>query len=166
MAQYGEILDAYEPDLDNMYQEFANFFNNPTMTKIKDVNNYSMYMAKTYCLLSNQCRYLIAMVPKDVKGLGTVESLSTIRWVSFQTRTLPDNHNLPPHSYNAKRNGPLACEITRANIGEKASSYKCEKYPFTVTLLHGKKGASEYQSRGTVIAALETYSTIVSLNNP
>lgn len=163
MAQYGEILDDYEPELDAMYQGFADFFNNPTMIKIKDVDEFSMYMSKTYCLLSAKCRYIITFTPKDKKGLDTFESLNTIRWVSLQTRTLEDYHHLPPHAYNAKRGGILDVEINRVKTEKPASTYSCEYFPFTVTLLHTKKGPSEYQDKGTVIAALEQYNTIISL---
>ena len=63
MSQYGEILDTfYDSGKENMYKAFTKYFNNPNMIKIKDVNGYSMYMTKTYCLLSNECRYIIVFV--------------------------------------------------------------------------------------------------------
>ena len=163
--QYGQILEEYEPDVEVMYKAFTTFFNNPTMTKTKDVNKYSVYMSKTYCLLSNECRYLVAMVQRDNRGVGTLESLDTMQWVSFQTRTLRDIHDLPPHAYNAKRGGPLDCEIVRTQNENRASTYKCENFPIEISILHTGKGPSEYQDRGTIIAALETYQTIVKLNN-
>ena len=59
MAHYGELLDAYEPEKDALYGYFDDYFNHPTMVKIKNVKNLSVYMTKTYCLLTNECRYIV-----------------------------------------------------------------------------------------------------------
>lgn len=164
MAHYGEMLDVYEPDKEVIYQAFTAFFSNPTMTKIKDVGQFSMYMSKTYCLLNRDCRYLVAFVNRDGRAPGTPEEMRNTRWESFQTRTMPENHQLPPHAYKAERGGPLDVPILRTEIGAEASTYSCERLGLTVTLLHTKKGPSEYQDRGTLVAALETYQTIVTFN--
>jgi hypothetical protein len=44
----------------------------------------------------------------------------------------------------------------------ESSTYKCDAFPLIITLLN-KKTESDYQPRGTIIAALETYSTIITL---
>ena len=36
---YGELLDDYEPEHENIYSYFVKYFNNPTMTKVKDTEN-------------------------------------------------------------------------------------------------------------------------------
>jgi hypothetical protein len=162
MAQYGEILDVYEPEKDMLYKSMTTFFNNPMMTKIKDVNQYSMYMSKTYCLLNRNCRYLIAFVNKDELNVGSTSELRTLRWDSFQTRTMSENHKLQSHAYKAQRGGHLDVPINRVNVDEEASTYDCDKLSLTVTLLHTKKGPSEYNDNGTLIAALETYQTVLS----
>lgn len=165
MANYGQLLDAFEPNKDEMYQAFTEYFNNPTMSKIKNVDRYSMYMSKTYCLLSNECRYIIAFVLQDSFSIGSYEELRNLRWVSLQTRELSDNHNLPPHAYNAVAQGPLSTIIIRTKMDENSSTYSCEKFPITITLLNSvKKNSSVYQNKGTIIAALETYNTIVTVN--
>ena len=165
MAGYGEILEPFEPDLDLMYKAFVNYFKDPVMVKIKNVDKYSMYMIKNYCLLSKECRYMVALVPKDGYDVGYKQSLSNLRWVSFQTRTLDADHDLPPHSYNPIRGGPLDVEIVRIKTDEKASTYSCKKFPFTVTLLHTKNNLNEYTEKGTIVTALETFQTIVALTN-
>jgi hypothetical protein len=162
MSQYGQLLDSFEPDKEKMYKSFDDYFNHPTMVKIKDANNHSMYMSKTYCLLSNECRYIIAFVIQDQMPVWTQESLLTLQWVSLQTRTLADNHKLPPHGYQPRREGPLNVTINRTKVTPESSTYTCKDLPLTVTLLHG---ASEYQDRGNIIAALETYSTIICVND-
>lgn len=165
MSQYGQILDAYDPNIEEMYQAFTEYFNNPTMTKIKNIDNFSMYMTKTYCLLSNECRYIIAFILQDVSSIGSTEKLDTLRWISLQTRELSDKHNLPPHSYNAVNKGLLTSIISRTKLDNNSSTYECKRFPITVTLLNSsKKNSSLYQEKGTIIAALETYNTIITMN--
>lgn len=163
LEQYGEMLGSYDPDREKLYVAFDNYFNHPTMVKIKDVNGYSMYMSKTYCLLSNECRYIIVFVKQDMMPARTQERLSTLVWESLQTRTLSDQHSLPPHGYQPRKDGPLNVIINRAQVTRDSSTYNCDVYPLTVTLLHGTGGGNQYQPRGNIIAALETYNTIITL---
>ena len=164
MATYGKVL--YNPEIDSVYSAITIFFNNPTMTKIKDVDNYSMYMSKTYCLLSNECRYLIAFVDKNNFDVGSFENLINLNWVSFQTRTLNDKHELQSHSYNPKRGGILDTTIYRNEKNEKTSVYNCDSLPIKITLLHTPKmTVNDYQDKGTIISALETYQTIVNFTD-
>jgi hypothetical protein len=163
LERYGELLDTIDPNEESMYQAFDDYFNHPTMVKIKNVNGYSMYMSKTYCLLSNECRYIIAFVHQDILPINTKQELSILKWVSLQTRTLSDNHNLPSHCYQPKRDSPLKALITRTEISKESSVYSCDEFPITITLLHTQKSNKEYQDKGNLIAALETYNTIICL---
>lgn len=156
--------DTFKPDNENMYKAFDDYFNHPTMVKIKDVNGHSMYMSKTYCLLSKECRYIIVFVKADNMPIRTQELLSSLQWASLQTRTLEDHHSLPPHGYQPRREGPLNVIINRTSVTKEASTYSCEDFPLTVTLLPVKGGQNSYQDRGNIIAALETYNTIIVLN--
>jgi hypothetical protein len=167
MTQYfsSEILEPFEPEKDILYTSFVEYFNNPLMTKIKNVDKYSMYMCKNYCLLSNQCRYIVSLVPIESSSLGSTKNLSELKWISIQTRTLSENYNIDSHSYTARRGSKLDCEISRLSDDDKCSTYKCEKFPITITLLHVKGGINEYQEKGNIITALETYNTIITLNN-
>lgn len=162
MAHYGEIFEAYEPDKDIMYKAFDTYFNSPVLTKIKNINGNSMYMTKIVCLLGNESRYIICFVIQDDLPVGTIEKLSNMRWLSLQTRSLSDIYNIPSHRYQPKADGPLNVVINRINVTSEASTYKCDSFPISVTLLH-KKGESDYQPKGNVISALETYATIITL---
>ena len=160
----GELIDNdYDPNLDSMYNAFTSYFNNPVLTKIKNVNEFSVYMAKTYCLLSKECRYIIVFIPNDGMRIGNRESLDNMRWVSIQTRTLEDKHELEPHGYTAEAKGELMAPINRIKTTEEASTYYCNKFPLTVTLLNVKNAPNSYQDKGTIIAALETWETIICL---
>lgn len=164
MANYGQLLDDFQPEKENVYKAFSDYFNNPTLTKIKNVDNhYSVYMAKTYCLLSTECRYIVVIVELDQENEGSSKQLKDINWVSFQTRTLSDNHNLPPHNYNVVSKGPLLSKITRIKKDDNGSTYRCEDFPIQIMLLNTpKKNNFSYQDNGNVIAALETWETIVT----
>ena len=59
---YGEAFDVdFIPGKQNIYDMFTSYYNNPKMTKLKDIEQYSMYVAKAYCLLNKECRYLIVI---------------------------------------------------------------------------------------------------------
>lgn len=163
--QYGEILESVDLKLDQMYDDFDDYFNHPVMVKIKDVNGYSMYMSKTYCLLSNECRYILVFIPQDNMPIRNKENLSTLRWVSLQTRTMTDHHDLPPHGYQPRRHPGLNFLIERDTVSTDCSTYNCKDLPITVTLLHGKNSAEDYQKKGNVIAALETFQTIITIKD-
>ena len=166
MAQYGELLNAYEPERDALYGYFDEYFNHPMMVKIKNVSELSVYMTKTYCLLTNECRYIIAFVNQDHNPVGTKKELKTLSWVSLQTRTLGDKHNLPSHDYRPRAIGSLNKKIVRIEKTSEASTYRCEGLPVTITLLHTKNDTdSEYQQYGTLISALETYQTIITMSS-
>jgi len=164
MEQYGQLLDGgYEPEKEYVYKLFTAYFNNPTMRKIRNQGNHSLYAVKIYGLLNKESRYLIAITNIDYKSIGTAEELRTINWVSLQTRTLSEKLNTEVHAYVAVAEGALTAPIFRTNITKEASTYKCNDLPLIVTLLHTeKKDSNVYQPKGTVIAGIETYETIIT----
>jgi len=150
-----------------IYKAFDDYFEHPILTKVKDVEKYSMYMTKLYCLLNNECRCIIIFVDKDNNPIEHNDNLINLNWVSFQTRTLPseDYHTFKfkNHSYTPKPKGVLLSNIKRKDISKEASIYDCEELKLTVTLLHTEKNTKEvYQNKGTVIASLETFQTIIT----
>lgn len=164
MAHYGHILDStYDPRKEEVYSIFSEYFGNPTMTKIKNIGEYSMYMVKIQAQLGIEFRYLIIFVYKDTLVVGRREQLSKLSWVSLQTRTLTDNHDIIVHSYNPRRLQGLmkTINLTTPNTGKYI--YKVEDLPLTVTLLPKEKdGDNQYTSSGTIVTALETYQTIIN----
>jgi len=165
MAHYGEILDtSYYPDRDSIYPLFIKYFGDLTMTKIKDVENYSMYVAKIHCLLSTENRYVIVFVNSDNLPVGNLDQLRNLRWETLQTRSLTDNHGIPAQNYKPRRMGELMVPIKL--IDKNTYTYECDKYPqLRVTMIPKKKGEMEYQPRGTIVSAIETYSTVFSFSN-
>lgn len=172
MSKYGIMIENFEENQEiefnilkkkELYNHFVKYFNNPILTKIKDIDGYSMYMAKTYCLLSNHCRYIITFVKEDNFPLKTEKTLNNIDWISLQTRTLEDKHDLKSHTYNPYRYEPLMKFIKRIELNKNESVYVCEELGLNIFLLHVKNDVqTEYQNQGNLIAALETYQTIIN----
>tara|TARA_Y100000389_G_C17459622_1_gene520709 strand:- start:196 stop:699 length:504 start_codon:yes stop_codon:yes gene_type:complete len=162
---YGEIINDFDHERDELYEHFYKYFNNPTMFKIKDINDYSMYITKVHCLLNNNFRYIIVFVFKDNEQVMNQQQLSQLKWENIQTRTLEDYHNIPQHKYQPTRNTELYTPIQRTLKDVDKSVYSCKKYPLLITLLHNKGGANQYQDTGNVVTALETYNTLVSIQN-
>ena len=168
MAFYGEVIDEYTTINENIYILFTNYFGNPIMTKIKndEINKLSMYVCKAYCLLSKECRYIIAFVDIDNTQIKSEINLKYLNWKSLQTRTLSDQQfNIKSHGYTPSAVGSLTTSRERVNITKDASTYKCDEFPLIITLLHTVKKTSDvYQNKGSIIAALETWETIITFN--
>ena len=164
MIKYGQLIDSgFDPQKDNVYNIFTEYFNNPVMTKVKDVDKYSMYIAKIKAMLGNVYRYVIVFVDKDSNEVKGTKPLKDLPWVSFQTRSLEDYHDIPSHSYHVHKHPELMAKIKLTSRDEAKTVYSCEKLPITVTLLHTRKNSRlQYQASGTVVSALETFQTIIS----
>lgn len=163
MSEYGQMIFEYEPEKDALMVAITEYFGNPTMVKIEnDDNRYSKYMTKTYCLLSNECQYLIAIVNDDSMPMGHQQKIEKIPWICFQTRTLPIRDDIPSHSYEPRRGGELQTLIKRVRKDARTSTYSCDKFPIEITLLGDGKGGAPYQDDGSIIAALQTFQTIIT----
>lgn len=169
MLQYCELVDDFDPVKEVVYDAFTKYFKNPRMTKVKNTLTNSIYATKLYCLLNRECRYIITFVDIDEEDIGATKQLDNIKWVSFQTRTLPSNFydiTESAHGYQPELAGELMGKIERINTTSEASTYVSEDFPIVVTLLHTERNtASTYQQRGTIILALETFQTIVTFDH-
>ena len=120
-------------------------------------------MIRIHAMLGNAFRYLILFVDRDVNMFGTTKNMSELEWLSLQTRTLEDQHNLKAHNYTAQQMPPLNQKINIKTQDEKQTTYNAESFPLVITLLHTRKNNSfEYQKSGTIVSALETYQTIIN----
>lgn len=166
MAQYGELLDEfYDPVKDSIYALFSSYFENPLMTKLKDVTGHSMYICKIHALLGIEFRYVIIFVYKDEVPFGTQIRLSNLPWLSLQTRSLQEEHNIPYHTYIPRRLQGLEQKISLIHKDFQQYKYKVENLPLIITLLPKTKNDMEYNNNGTLVTAIETYHTIISFKN-
>lgn len=162
MASYGQLINSgFDPVKESVYTLFTEYFENPVMTKIGDVNNFSKYLTKIHALLGVEFRYIIVFVRKNNAKPGSQLSLDRLKWVSLQTRTLSDEHDLSWHAYIPRRLPDLDKKITLVNKDERQYVYTVQDLPLIVTLLPKSKGL-DYNSSGTVVSALETYQTIIT----
>jgi hypothetical protein len=158
----GEFIDTgFDPSRELVYNLLVSYFENPLMTKIKDVAQYSMYLTKIQAMLGIEFRYLIVFVLKNKEAVNSTSRLDNLKWISLQTRTLTDDHNISQHSYIPRRIPELDQRIVLENKSERQYLYKVEKLPILITLLPKTKSI-DYNSTGTVTTALETYQTIVN----
>ena len=167
MAEYGQIINpTYDPKKNRTYEAFSRYYNNPILTKIKNVHTYSMYMTKIHAMLGNAYRYLILFTPKDSHPAGFKKGMNTCEWVTLQTRTLEDSHEIKSHRYEVISNPPLNQKINVTKRDHKQSVYEAESLPLIITLLHTRKDHTyQYHPTGTINSALETFQTIVSFKN-
>lgn len=164
MSEYGQIINAsFDPSKIFVYEAFYTYFCNPDMTKIKNVENFSVYMTKIYAMLGNAYRYLILFVNIDTNSVGAKKKMKDLEWVSLQTRTLEDSHNIPKHTYEVHKGPPLDQRINIIKTDEQKSIYEAEKFPLIITLLHTRKNSTfQYNKTGTIVSALETFQTIIN----
>ena len=70
------------------------------------------------------------------------------------------------HKYHAKRGTILDAEIFKVSEDVLGSSYKCNQYDtISIKLLNKESNSiSAYANKGSIISALETFSTVISLS--
>ena len=119
-------------------------------------------MAKIFSMIGNSYRYLVLFVDRDYNNEGFKQSMKNCEWISLQTRTLDDIHDIPIHKYNPRTTIPeLKQKINIKTRDEKQTIYECENFHLIVTLLHTRKNYTmQYQNTGTIASAIETYQTI------
>ena len=161
MSNYGLVIDE-QVEEDALLDYFDDYFNHPTLYKIKNIEDkYSLYMVKIHCLLNTQYRYIIMIIPFDSNPALTPIKMRGVKWISLQTRELSENHKIPSHRYEPSSLSPLNKKIERVEQSQSSSIYFCSDYPLTIKLLQ-KKGINEFQNKGNLILALETYQTIIT----
>lgn len=161
-VQYtGEVF--FDPEKENFYKAIVEYFSNPIMTKVKNVDNYSMYVVKIHAVLTIEYRYIIVFVNKNNHEIGTSKLLEELSWISLQTRTLKDEHKVQTHMYTPRRNTPLNKNISLIRKDEKQYLYKVDSLPISVVLIPKSEKEQEYNNNGNLIMALETYQTILTI---
>ena len=166
-SDFGEMIDSgIDLNQINVYNIFVNYFENPKMVKIKDIQagNYILFGCKIRTLLSRDKRYLFTCV-RATPFLRSKPSfnLEDLEWSTFETRTLTDDFDVPYATYTRKDN-TLNHPIHVITKKETEFTYNCQSLNITVTLLTVKNQTRIYNDKGTLGLALETFNTIVSMN--
>jgi hypothetical protein len=162
----GQIIEDFEPEKDLFYSSISSYFDNPTFSKLKNIENYSMYITKISCNLLLEFKYIIVFVDLDSNPIGFTQNLSNIRWSVLQTRKLNENHNLKSHLYIPRHGGEISTTILQEKSDINSITYNCNKFPsLEIIILFKKPGENIYQPKGNIINALETYNTILTWKN-
>lgn len=142
-------------------ESISKYFDNPTLTKTENNDEFSIYMTKNNSLLATVHRYIIVFVPKDTFFIGSQRTLSDLKWTIFQTRSLVSRHpaNTTFYSYIPKKTHPYNTGITILRKEPQYSTYTSSIFPITITLLN--MDDSFFPDHGTINSALETYSTMI-----
>ena len=107
--------------------------------------------------------YLILFILEDGKLNKTQIKLEQLKWISFQTRSLDEIHDIIKHTYYPVKIYPLNKNIKLIKREDNQSVYECEEFKLDIILLHTKKNERyKYYPTGTIISALETFNTIIN----
>lgn len=150
-----------DPVKEYTYQIFTDYYDNMVMHKIKDDDKFSIYMSRLRCLLLNESRYLIAVIPRDHYPPLHRKKLDELRWVSLQVRNLQEEHSLPQESYNMKRTPDFQRRLKVIQRTQDVTTYRIDSLPIQISLLHTRNQEYEYPDEGSLISALETFRTII-----
>jgi hypothetical protein len=166
MSFFGTTFAKFNPIRDGLYKLFIDYYGDANFTKLEHDSEFSTYYCKISCGLINIHKYLIVKVKADLYTINAVKKLSELQWESFQTRLLEQNYRLPIHIYTEnKRNDLMNYMISLTERGENAylyeTSFNGEQVPINVLLLPKGKTGFDYQQKGTLLVALNTFHTIV-----
>jgi hypothetical protein len=150
-----------DPVKEYVYQLFTEYYDNMTLRKVKDDDKFSVYMARLQCLLLNEQRYLIAVIPRDQFPPSHQKPLENLRWVSLQIRNLEEEYSIQPQTYNMKRTQDFQRRIKVESRNENVTTYNVQDLPIKLSLLHTRGQEYEYPNEGSLISALETFRTII-----
>lgn len=146
---------------EEIYSHFVEYYTDLVMTKCENKNQFSLYYCKVGCLLCVENQYIILVVPQDNYPISTERFLSSIKWVSFQTRTLhkcPFANVLKTQKINLPDHWFFNETIKLVNKTANKYTYSCGKYPIMIELIDDN---AHFSSSGTIKTALETYSCVV-----
>jgi hypothetical protein len=165
MSKYGRVIeDLKEIKNSEIYRVFSFYFDNPVLTKTSVQGVSSVYAAKVNSGLMLDNKYLIVIVNNDSSEVGTRRQLSEVQWVSLQTRTVRDELKVEKFSYNPKKHSPFSDKIVLVGRNESSSTYRHDNLKeLIITLLNSEKMQYEYPQNGTLLAALETFKTVLVL---
>ena len=92
-----DILQNNNPSRAEILRVFYYYFNNPNMTKTRNVDKFSVYISKIHSRLGNGYRYLLLFTPKDNNEINSTMEMKDLNWSVLQTRLLEENHGENVH---------------------------------------------------------------------
>jgi len=146
-----------------IYQTISEYFGDIMMTKLKheEKTNLSFYYAKVGSLLSVEDRYLVAIVENDkLTPTGYGVKLSTLKWKSFQTRTLSSKTKLVLQDIPLVSQMTMNISLFKTENKPDRSVFLTYDSPICVELLKETENQN-HSDTGTLKLALDTFECIV-----
>lgn len=168
------VFLGYDPMRDFIYRTITDYFQDPVLVKTRTkshVDGMDMYVGQSVSYLLKERRFLLVMVTRaDDIPYGTASRLSRLMWKTLQTRVIVDDDEfidpVREFSYDVRREAFHGYTLSRVDTTDDWTQYRVDPYlPLTVFLFHKKKGAFEYSPTGTLVAALETFQTLLVLES-
>ena len=165
MEKYGTVFDKnFNLKKDRFRNLIVQYYQNPTLQKVKNTGTQSVYMAKVDNNLLTESQYIVATCNRDNESIGIMISLENLYWNSFQTRYLK-NANAIPFTYTIPKDKKFNILLELVERQEKISKYRVQNHKSVfISLLHSNQNLYEYPSTGTLLTALETFKTIITFN--
>lgn len=151
-----------------IYQAISNIYKNFLMTKTNQYENFGVYKALCESYVHSDIRYIVAIVPNDNNPVGISIPLSELNWISFQTRMTKNSKefksfDMSPRTYTLPNKSILHDKITRVLETKEKTVYSTENLPISIEIIHIKEDDT-FTDKGTVIAALELFQTVLTFN--
>lgn len=145
-----------------VYRAIDEYFDHPKLTKVRNDDQWSTYMAKTTSHLVTVHRYIIALVPKDIVMIGQQVPLAELKWSFFQTRALPHREPYDTNmiTYRPKRGGVFSTPISKSKQTDNFIEYTCTNLPIHIVIFPQEEHIS-FPQHAELNSALETYSTMI-----
>ncbi len=155
---------------ENVYEIFNKYYSGLVLTKVsetqeKDSNpSYSLYYAKACGMLCVENMYIVVVIEYDFNRIGTSVALKSLKWISFQTRTLntPPIVRLIPTSFKTIIDPQMQEKIKIAGKKSDRFIYLAERLPLRIELLLNEHQNS-YSDNGTIESALQMFNCVVTL---
>lgn len=154
-------MTEFDTDALLVYPAFIKYFGDLHMTKVKEVDAFSCYVAHIHATLGFKKRYIIAMCYRDRSPIGFATNLSSIYWTSLQLRELDTEYKIPEQSYVPRYTAELNHTIIkRPEVG--GYEYDCPNIPsILITMLQTEK-KEMYVDRANLLSAIEDYKTVIT----
>jgi len=173
------FLGGTDPEKDYIYTQFIEYFNNPRLYFSPEDSvphsPYIVYVTPIHSMLLNENRFLIVMCKSHSHSTpSSIQWLKNLKWTILQTRHIehPEKYvssipDLQSHSYTLRENHEMSTwNIQYEKSTTDWSKYKCPQYPqLQVFLLHQRGQLDEYAKRGSVTIAIETFRTLIQLED-
>jgi len=151
-------------------QKVNNVYDSFVMTKVGQYQEMGIYKALVNSLLAGPSRYIVAIVPQDSSPMGSEKMLSSLRWVSFQTRTTENiakefnGTQVYPQSYTINSQNIISDPVNLIEEKHSHFLYLPENLPIKLEVLKLKQD-DNFARKGTVSSALELYQTVLTIEN-